>query len=205
MSTSGAISRTGEAIIHMLAGSDQAENILGDLEEQISTKTQPRLWFWRETLASSLPLLLLQVRSVPRYSWPIYFIVLCAVLFSIGVWEQTVARHVSWPIAKELIAYSPLSVGDTCRMVYVIVYVAFVFALMTLLAGAAKHAGRTLHFRNWQILAVAFLASLPAILLIIHPLETDGAAWFRYAQLILVWTISFFMLSHPKTNMKLTP
>ncbi|MEL7492019.1 MAG: hypothetical protein AAGJ73_14995 [Pseudomonadota bacterium] len=202
MSVRSKIPPYGAFVVHMAAGPQLAETVLGDLEERIAGKPNHTLWFWREFLVSSASLLRMQCRNIPGQIWAAQLLVLAMALMGASVWELAVARPASWPIARELLALSPLTAGDTCRAVYVFVYGAFAFGMMAMITRLAARYRRSVHFQNWQVVAVAVVASTPAIYLIAFPLPADGALWFRIAQLLLIWLIAFAQISSTRLTMR---
>jgi len=193
-----------ERLLHLAAGPHIAEPIIGDLEEQISQRAPSQFWIWKQVAASFCSLLIMQVRSLSRRDVALSCLALIGALLAIGVWEQAVARQVSWPIAKELLDVSPLSTGNTCRAVYVFVYGGFALGLMAVFSSVARRDQRSPHYRIWQVLALGLIASGPAVFLMINPLPTDGAVWFRIAQLGFVWSIAIAFISRSKLRIPIT-
>ena len=180
-----------------------ADAIIGDLEERMQTRPAPQRWFWRQVTISLFSFLALQVQAVSRREWGLHMLALFAAFVAIIAWELNVARTYSWPIAKELIEISPLSVGNTCRACYVALYGGFVIGVLAVFATTARVWKRGETCRIWQMLALGLLASIPAIFLLIKPLPTDGAVWFRLAQLGLVWTVTFLLMS--RSRLRISP
>lgn len=204
MMTRTRISPLGARLIHMTAGPDVADAIIGDLEERMQTRSAPQRWFWQQVSMSLLSFVAIQIQAVSRRDWGLHILALCAACLAIIAWELNVARNYSWPIAKELIEISPLSVGNTCRACYVALYGTFVIGVMTAFAASTRLWKRGAACRIWQTLALGLIASAPAIFLLIKPLPTDGAVWFRLAQLGVVWAVTLFLMSRPRLRISPT-
>lgn len=192
--------QSGLRLLAFFGGSQYADAIFGDFEEMLSSRPHPYIWFWIQVFRSLPSLFLMQISNLPRHVWLLHGGIILASFGLICSWEILVARHISWPIAKELLYFSPLDAGNTCRTVYVLVYSFFVFSLMQILLGIAKSCEKTQHFRDWQVFIFSSAASLPALFLTIFPLPTDGALWFRIAQLALIWTLAIGLIFSKKAQ-----
>jgi len=178
-----------QCLIRFFAGPEMEDSILGDLEEQFGNKQRARAWYWRQT-ALSVPSLLgmniyrLSQRRLLMEAW---FLLLAFTL--IWAWEIYVARQSAWPLAKQLLAYSPLNAGNTCRAVYIVLYAGFTACLLAGIAALSRRFGKGRHFQAVHLILLALVASLPIIYLCLFPLVTDGSNLFRVSQLGAVWAV----------------
>jgi hypothetical protein len=178
-------------LIHLFAGPTYAEFIVGDFEEKLALASSKRLWFWKELIYSAPSLLTMQLRNVTARSWIQQTGFLLSLFGLIISWELMIARSLSWPIAKQFLSISPLSAGDTCRLVYVLMYGLCAYSLLCAIKLIANALKVSAHFKMVQRLFSAIILSAPALYLLIFPLPTDGVIWFRLTQIALIWLLAF--------------
>ncbi|MEL7312654.1 MAG: hypothetical protein AAFN07_14165 [Pseudomonadota bacterium] len=157
-------------ILATLAPEDTRDAVLGDA---IELATDDRMSLWSNTVASALPLAALKFTALRWRDG----LTVAGFVFAVTLWEFTVARQYSWPIAKQVLPYSPLSTAATCMAMYVMLY--GVFALAT---GALIRIAKRAHWMPKLATQLLMLAALaPPVLLLMFPTPVDSVA-FRFAQ-----------------------
>jgi len=177
------------ALIRFFSGPELENSIIGDLQEQFANAPKAKLWYWRQTLFSIPSLLSMHIQSLGRRTFLNELLFCFAGLFIVLIWEIGIARELSWPIARLILDYSPLTTGNTCRAVYIALYSSFSLILCLGLSGFSKRLGRSEHFRVVHAILLAIIVSIPVFYLSIFPLPTDGSVLFRASQLGTVWCV----------------
>lgn len=185
-----------QSLIRLFAGPDMEDSILGDLEEQFSGKQSPKTWYWLQTIFSIPSLCIMNIHRLGQrrlLQEVLYFFI---ALILIWAWEFYIARQSSWPLTKQLLAYSPLDTGNTCRAIYIILYAGFTACFLAGVSCIGRHFGKGQHFQTVHMILFTLTASLPILYLCIFPLVTDGSYLFRVSQLGAVWIVllSFLLL-----------
>ncbi|MEO0366698.1 MAG: hypothetical protein AAF265_14540, partial [Pseudomonadota bacterium] len=97
------------------------------------------------------------------------------------IWEFMIARQWSWPIAREILPYSPMSTAATCMAMYVGLYGVFALAAGTLISVLSR--------ARWTAGIGALLLTLttlaPPIVLMALPTSVDSPI-FRVSQLATI-------------------
>ncbi len=190
-----------ESLIGFFAGPDLEDEICGDLLEYYNSGKSKR-WYWSQVLRSIPQLCLVQCRQMTQGTLLRETLFLSLAFTFLCLWEINIARENSWPIAQNILSYSPLSPANSCKAIYVLIYGLAVFMSMVTFTSWAKAKDRTKHFKKAHIVFIGLLASTIPLFLFLNPGPFDGSRDFRVYQSILIWGITLLFLVQPHLRMK---
>ncbi|MEL7024967.1 MAG: hypothetical protein AAGL69_14630 [Pseudomonadota bacterium] len=161
-------------VLSTLAPEDCRDAILGDAIE-LANQERQSLWF--SALSSAFPLAGLKFAMLRWRD----AIALAGFSGMVLIWEFMIARQWSWPIAREILPYSPMSTAATCMAMYVGLYGVFALAAGTLISVLSR--------ARWTAGIGALLLTLttlaPPIVLMALPTSVDSPI-FRVSQLATI-------------------
>jgi len=186
-----------EALLGFVSGPYLQDEILGDLQERYATQNRPALWYWMQTLRSIPALIHMNLKNMSAHAWLMKALFILFGLALIWVWEIKVAQKLSWPAAKAILPYSPLTAIQTCKALYILIYVSALGSCVLGLTAWQKYRGKSAYFRQLHILLFALIASIPVIYYCINPGPYDGPINFRAFQMTLVWSLIIWAFIFP--------
>ena len=178
-----------ESLLSFFVGPDLKDAVLGDMQEKFEAQNAGAQWYWYQCLRSIPSFIHMHLCSLNRHDLAQSGLLIIMTLASISVWELYVARQFSWTIAKQVLDYSPLSAGNTCRAVYICLYCTFTSGLVLSLMAVMDWKEKSSQRRTTYAFLVGLCTSAPALYLLVFPLTTDGSSSFRVVQLIAVWAL----------------
>lgn len=181
--------KLAESVLAFFAGPGLEDEMLGDLQERYGDQNRPYLWYWTQVLRSIPALLQMNLRNMSNESWIAKSIFMLFGLTLIWFWEVNVAQKLSWPTAKAILAYSPLTATQTCKAIYIIFYSLALAVCLLGLSGWQMARRKNRHFRYVHILLLTLTASVPIVYYCINPGPYDGTLNFRVFQITLVWSL----------------
>ncbi|MEM7762687.1 MAG: hypothetical protein AAF290_01285 [Pseudomonadota bacterium] len=187
----------------LAAGPMLRDVVLGDLHEQFVAHQHSRGWFWWQALRSIGWLTWLQCCEAGRWRCAQIGLTASLSLALLWLWELRVAQTWSWPMAKTLLAWSPLSATATCQTCYAILYVmplAFV-AAMTALGGRLRSVRRL----RLPLALLGMVALVPVVFYWFSPGPYDGNKLFRLwqAALVVMAVFSVVLMRSPSPRHRL--
>lgn len=172
----------------LAAGPMLRDAVLGDLHEQFAAHQLSRGKFWWQTLRSVFWLTWLQCTEAGRWRCAQIGLTASLSLALFWLWELNVAQAWSWPMAKTLLAWSPLSATATCQTCYAVLYV-LPFAFVAALTCASEHQRLRSALRMLPpVVLLGVVALVPVVFYWFSPGPYDGNKLFRILQGALVIT-----------------
>lgn len=189
--------RIAENILAFFAGPHFENEICGDMQERFGAGRHGPLWYWGQTLRAIPQLILMQSRELSRENYLHEAIFILLALSLLWSWEISIARQASWPLAQQILPYSPLTPAETCKAIYVTLYGGALLFGLCLFSAWSKLFHKTQYFKKVHFLLLTIIASTPIIYLFVNPGPYDGPRDFRAYQLGLTWGLFILVIMRP--------